>query len=117
MRAEKYHQRLHALDSLRCGVTPARRRLLQRIQAQGDNTQNGDVVSIPFAYAERAALLLLNGNIYTRLTSHCTWSLYRLVMAYSESTLQQTQLLEPYAERSRGSIWMRRREWQLTAMV
>jgi hypothetical protein len=73
----------------------------------GDNTQNGNVVFDPSQYAERAALLLLNGNIYTGWTSHCDQGLYTgWVIAYSESTLQQTQLLNLTPNGHEGSIWM-----------
>ena len=73
----------------------------------GDNTQNGNVVFDPSQYAERAALLLLNGNIYTGWTSHCDQGLYTgWVMAYSETTLQQTQVLNVTPNGHEGSIWM-----------
>ena len=61
----------------------------------------------PGQYAERAGLLLLNGNIYLGWTSHCDQGLYTgWVMAYSESTLQQTQLLNLTPNGREGSIWM-----------
>ena len=45
----------------------------------------------PGQYEERAALLLVNGTIYTSWTSHCDYAPYGgWVMAYSESTLAQT---------------------------
>ena len=101
-----YHQRLHALDvttGAEIGASPT------EITGSwtGDNTQNGNVVFNPAQYAERAALLLLNGNIYTAWTSHCDQGLYTgWVIAYSESTLRQTQLLNLTPNGHEGSIWM-----------
>ena len=62
---------------------------------------------IPSQYAERQALLLLNGIIYTGWTSHCDIGLYTgWIMGYSESTLQQTQVLNVTPNGHEGSIWM-----------
>jgi hypothetical protein len=73
----------------------------------GDNSQNGNVVFDPGQYAERASLLLLNGNIYTGWTSHCDQGLYTgWVMVYSESTLEQTQVLNLTPNGHEGSVWM-----------
>jgi len=91
----KYHQRLHALDvTTGAEISGSATEITANVSRHRDNTQNGDVVFDPSQYAERAALLLLNGNIYTGWTSHCDLGVYTgWVMAYSESTLQQTQLL------------------------
>ena len=60
-------------------------------------------------YEERAALLLSNHVIYTSWTSHCDHQFYTgWVMAYSQSTLQQTAVLN-VAPNSGGmgpAIWM-----------
>ena len=73
----------------------------------GDNSQNGNVVFDPAQYAERAALLLLNGNVYLAWTSHCDDQPYTgWVMAYSETTLKQTQVLDLTPNGEGGSIWM-----------
>ncbi len=106
--AGAYHQRLHALDVTtggELGASPTE--ITGSYPGTGDNTQNGSVVFDPAQYAERAALLLLNGNIYTAWTSHCDAGLYTgWVMAYSESTLKQTQLLNLTPNGHEGSIWM-----------
>jgi outer membrane protein assembly factor BamB len=104
----KYHQRLHALDiTTGAEITGSPTEIAASYPGLGDNTQNGNVVFDPSQYAERAALLLLNGNIYTGWTSHCDIGLYTgWVMAYSESTLQQTQLLNLTPNGHEGSIWM-----------
>ncbi|HEX3968801.1 MAG TPA: hypothetical protein VHW70_12615 [Edaphobacter sp.] len=103
-----YHQRLHALD-LKTGaeVSGSPTEVAASYPGQGDNSQNGNVVFDPSQYAERAALLLLNGNLYTGWTSHCDIGLYTgWVIAYSESTLQQTQVLNLTPNGHEGSIWM-----------
>jgi hypothetical protein len=104
----KYHQRLHALDittGAEIGGSPTE--IIATYPGQGDNTQGGNVVFDPSQYAERTSLLLVNGNIYTGWTSHCDIGLYTgWVMAYSESTLQQTQLLNLTPNGHEGSIWM-----------
>jgi hypothetical protein len=103
-----YHQRLHALDittGAEIGAGPTE--IIGSYPGTGDNTLNGNVVFNPAQYAERAGLLLLNGNIYTSWTSHCDQGLYTgWVIAYSESTLQQTQLLNLTPNGHEGSIWM-----------
>jgi hypothetical protein len=106
--AGKYHQRLHALDLITgAEISSSPTEISASYPGMGDNTQNGNVVFDPSQYAERAALLLLNGNIYTGWTSHCDQGLYTgWVIAYSESTLQQTQLLNLTPNGHEGSIWM-----------
>jgi hypothetical protein len=104
----KYHQRLHELDiATGAEISGSPTEIAGSYPGAGDNSQNGNVVFDPSQYAERAALLLLNGNIYTGWTSHCDIGLYTgWVMAYSESTLQQTQLLNLTPNGHEGSIWM-----------
>jgi hypothetical protein len=104
----KYHQRLHALDvTTGAEISGSPTEIAATYPGAGDNSQNGNVVFDPSQYAERAALLLLNGNIYMGWTSHCDQGLYTgWVMAYSESTLQQTQLLNVTPNGHEGSIWM-----------
>jgi hypothetical protein len=104
----KYHQRLHALDvTTGAEISGSPTEIAASFPGTGDNTQNGNVVFDPGQYAERAALLLVNGTIYTGWTSHCDLGLYTgWVMGYSESTLQQTQLLNMTPNGHEGSIWM-----------
>lgn len=103
-----YHQRLHALDiTTGAEISGSPTEITATYPGTGDNTHNGNVVFDPAQYAERAALLLLNGNIYMGWTSHCDKGLYTgWVMAYSESTLQQTQLLNLTPNGHEGTIWM-----------
>lgn len=103
----KYHQRLHALDVTTGIEADSPTEITASYPGSGDNSQNGSVVFDPSQFAERAALLMLNGNIYTAWTSHCDKGLYTgWVIAYSESTLQQTHVLNVTPNGHEGSIWM-----------
>ena len=98
-----YHQRLHALD-LSSGAEleggPA------EIQASYPN-QSGSLSFSPGQYAERSGLLLLNGTLYLGWTSHCDEEPYNgWIMAYGESSLQQSSVLNLTPNGSEGSIWM-----------
>jgi hypothetical protein len=73
----------------------------------GDNTNGTSVVFDPKQYKERAALLLLNGIIYTSWASHCDIRPYTgWIMGYSETTLAQTSVLNITPNGNEGAIWM-----------
>ena len=107
-----YHQRLHALDL----TTGADRITAEAVQATypgtGTGSSGGTQTFNPASYEERAALLLLNGVIYTTWTSHCDNPAYTSwVMGFSESNLQQTSVLNLTANGTtqggqEGGIWM-----------
>ncbi len=103
-----YHQRLHALDlTTGAEISGSPTEISGTYPGTGANSQNGNVVFDPAQYAERAGLLLLNGTIYLGWTSHCDQDPYSgWVMGYSESTLQQTQILDVTPNGSGGSLWM-----------
>jgi hypothetical protein len=101
-----YHQRLHALD-LTTGAE-----LLNgpvEITAAYPTAAGGASMFNPGQYEERAALLLLNGTVYTSWTSHCDIAPYfGWIIAYSASTLSRTAVLN-VAPNSGGvgpAIWM-----------
>jgi hypothetical protein len=103
-----YHQRLHAL-SLTTGaeLSGSPIEISGSYPGTGANTHGGNVIFYPGQYAERAGLLLLNGAIYLSWTSHCDDGAYTgWVMAYSETTLQQTSIINLTPNGSDGSIWM-----------
>jgi hypothetical protein len=106
--AGKYHQRLHALNLTTGAELPGSpTEITGSYPGTGANSQNGNVIFDPAQYAERAGLLLLNGTIYLAWTSHCDIGAYTgWVMAYSESTLQQTAILNLTPNGRDGSIWM-----------
>ena len=96
-----YHQRLHALD-LTTGAEQSQLNSPATIQA----TYSGLVFN-PEQYEERSGLLLLNGVIYMGWTSHCDSGAYNgWVMGYSESTLQQTSVINVTPNGGQGAIWM-----------
>jgi hypothetical protein len=81
-----YHQRLHALDvTTGAESTGSPKEITATYQSTSFS---------PGQYEERAALLLVNGTIYTSWTSHCDDGAYGgWIMAYRESTLAQTGVL------------------------
>lgn len=102
-----YHHRLHALDLTTGAEIGTPTEVTATFPGTGDNSQNGNVVFDPAQYAERAALLLLNGTIYTGWTSHCDAGLYNTwLMTYDETSLAQKQVLNLTPNGHEGSIWM-----------
>jgi hypothetical protein len=103
-----YFQRIHALDittgSEEFGGPTA---VAARYPGHGDNHSKGYVYFDPKQYAERQALLLLNGVVYTAWTSHCDVRPYTgWIIGYSESTLQHTSTLNVTPNGNSGAIWM-----------
>jgi hypothetical protein len=103
--SSNYHQRLHALD-LASGAEllggPAE--ISATYPAVGGAT---DTFS-PGQYEERAALLLLNGTIYTSWTSHCDIQPYSgWIIAYTQSTLARSAVFNVAPNSGGGpAIWM-----------
>ena len=100
-------QRLHALD-LRTGEEefggPVD--IQARFPGNGAGSQAGKKIFDPKQYAERAALLLLNGVIYTTWTSHCDIDPYTgWIIAYNAKTLKQTGVLNLTPNGEKGAIW------------
>ena len=111
-----YHQRLHAVD-----VTTGAELLNGPTEIQatypgvGAGNSGGTMTFAPGNYKERAALLLLNGAIYTSFASHCDAPPYSAwIMGYSESTLKQTTVLNlsPNGPNSAGGQWGSGAIWQ-----
>ena len=102
-----YFQRLHALDITTGAELEGGPVTVQATYpGTGDNSSGGQVVFDPGQYKERAALLLLNGVIYTSWASHCDFSPYTAwIMGYNERTLAQTSVLNLTPNGSEGSIW------------
>jgi outer membrane protein assembly factor BamB len=104
--SSNYHQRLHALDvtsgtELFGGPTE----ISATYPAAGGSSTSFD----PGQYAERAALLQVNGLIVTTWTSHCDYQPYTgWVIAFDAKTLSRASALN-VAPNSGGrgpSIWM-----------
>jgi hypothetical protein len=114
--SSKYHQRLHALDlATGADLQGSPTEIAATFPGTGYGSSNGMQVFDPGQYAERVGLLLMNGQIYTAWTSHCDIDPYTgWVMAYSESTLQQTSVLNltpngpstPHFGDGEGAVWM-----------
>jgi len=102
-----YFQRLHALDITTGAELEGGPVTVQATYpGTGDNSSGGTVVFDPKQYKERAALLLLNGVIYTSWASHCDIQPYTAwIMAYNETTLAQTAVLNLTPNGAEGSVW------------
>src|SRR6185437_13982412 len=95
----RYAQRLYALD-LRTGAEE----LDGPVEIQA--TFPGANAFDPKQYAERAALLLLNGVLYTTWTSHCDINPYNgWIIGYDAQTLKQTAALDITPNGNEGAIW------------
>jgi hypothetical protein len=103
--ASNYHQRLHALD-----LTTGAELLNGPMEVAATYPTSGGGVTTFSAgqYEERAALLLMNGTIYTSWTSHCDIPPYTgWIIAYAESTLARTAVLNVAPNSTAGpAIWM-----------
>ena len=103
--SSNYHQRLHALD-----ITTGSELFNGPVMVNPtySTAAGGEKTFAPGQYAERAALLLENHTIYTSWTSHCDVQPYSgWIVAYSESTLAQTAVLNVAADSDAGpSVWM-----------
>jgi hypothetical protein len=114
--SSKYHQRLHALDlTTGAELQGSPSEIQASFPGTGYGSTNGMQVFDPGQYAERVGLLLMNGQIYLAWTSHCDEDPYTgWLMAYSETTLQQTSVLNltpngpstPHFGDGEGSVWM-----------
>jgi hypothetical protein len=102
-----YFQRLHALDvttgtELEGGPVTVQ----ATYPGTGANSSGGVVVFDPKQYKDRAALLLLNGVVYTSWASHCDDSPYTAwIMGYNQTSLAQTSILNLTPNGNEGSIW------------
>jgi hypothetical protein len=111
-----YHQRLHALDlTTGAELEGSPSEIQATYPGNGYGSSDGMQVFAPGQYAERVGLLLMNGEIYVAWTSHCDRDPYTgWLMAYSETTLQQTGVLNltsngpssPHYANGEGSVWM-----------
>jgi hypothetical protein len=100
-----YYQRLHALDlaTLADRIAPA---VVQATYPGTAYGAGGEVAFVPELYTERGALLLAQGQIVTVWASHCDAGQYNSwVIAYNESALAQTQVLNLTPNGNQGGIW------------
>jgi hypothetical protein len=98
-----YYQRLHALD-----ITTGAEESGGPVTVHATfPTTSGATTFDPKQYKERAALLLLNGVIYTSWASHCDDGPYTgWIIGYNETSLSQTSVLDVTPNGGDGAIWM-----------
>ena len=103
-----YFHRLHALDLTTGAEKFGGPMDIQAVfPGTGDNSNGTNVVFDPKQYEERAALLLLNGVVYTSWTSHCDIGLYTgWVIGYAATTLARTSVFNFTPNGHMGSVWM-----------
>ena len=103
-----YFQRLHALDIATHAELFAGPATIQATYpGHGADSNGPSVVFDPAQYKERAALLLLNGVVYTSWASHCDNQPYTgWIMGFSETTLAATKVLNLTPNGNGGAVWM-----------
>jgi Putative binding domain, N-terminal/PQQ enzyme repeat len=102
-----YHQRLHALD-LTTGAEefggPAE--VSATFPGAGAELSGGVQTFDPKQHKDRAALILLNGVVYTSWGSHCDITPYTgWVIGYNQNTLARTSILNLTPNGNDGGIW------------
>jgi hypothetical protein len=104
----KYFQRVHALD-ITTGADLAGSPVTVQATFPGSagSGSPGTLTFNPAQYKERAALLLLNGVLYTGWASHCDIRPYSgWVMGFNAATLQPSSVFNFTPNGQEGSIWM-----------
>ena len=106
-RSGAYHQRIHALD-LTTGAEEFGGPVEIRAAYPGSGAEgSGATLTFdPKQHVERAALVIVNGVVYTSWSSHCDIGPYTSwVMGYDEATLARTSVLNLMPNGSEGGIW------------
>ena len=103
-----YFQRLHALDITNgAELFGGPKNITASYPGVGDNSSGGNVIFDPAQYKDRAALLLLNGVVYTTWASHCDQRPYTgWIIGFDEATLNQARVLNVTPNGNDGAIWM-----------
>jgi Divergent InlB B-repeat domain len=100
--ADGYHQRLHALDLTTLGEQFSGPVEIQGV-FPGSGAENTFVAAV---HKERAALLLVNGVIYTSWSSHCDLPPYASwILSYNASTLAPVGVMNLTPNGNDGGIW------------
>jgi len=100
-------QKLHALDILTGHERPNSPVLITAsVPGKGDGSVNGKVTFDPLKENPRAALLLLNGEVYLTWASSCDVAPYHgWVMAYDAHSLRQRAILNTSPDGDDAGIW------------
>ena len=100
-------QKLHALD-----ITTGKERsnspviIAATVPGKGDGSIDGKITFDPLKENPRAALLLLNGNVYLTWASSCDVAPYHgWVMVYDAHTLRQRAVLNTSPDGDDAGIW------------
>jgi hypothetical protein len=100
------YQRVHALDLTTLADRVAPVTIAATHAGTGANSTGGVLTFDPKQYKERSALVVSGGQLYTSWASNCDIDPYNSwIMAFSESTLAQTQILNLTPNGTRGAIW------------
>ena len=104
----RYHQRVHALDlALGTELFGGPVEVHATFPGTGDGSDGTNVIFDPGQYKERAALLMLNGVLYTSWSSHCDFRPYTgWLIGYDAGTLAQKTVLNVVPNGTGGAIWM-----------
>jgi outer membrane protein assembly factor BamB len=103
-----YFQRLHVLDvASGAELFGGPKNITASYPGAGDSSAGGSVIFDPAMYKDRAALLLLNGVVYTTWASHCDQRPYTgWIIGYDAATLNQSGVLNVTPNGNEGGIWM-----------
>ncbi len=102
-----YYHRIHAMD-LTTGAEQFNGPVAVHATypGKGDGSSGGTVTFDPKQYKDRPGLLTLNGQLYTSWGSHCDIRPYGgWMMAYGETTLAQTAVLDFVPNGSDAAPW------------
>jgi len=104
----RYFQRLHALDLATGAERDGGPEIISAtFPGSAVPNSNGRVDFDPKQYKERAALLLLNGTVYTTWASHCDFDPYTgWIIGFNARTLKRSSVLNIEPNGSEGAIWM-----------
>ena len=102
-----YHQRLHALDLTTGGEEFGGPAEIKATYPGSGTEGSGSLLTFdPKQHKERPALVIVNGIVYTSWGSHCDFGPYTgWLIGYSESTLQQSSVLNLVPNGGDGGIW------------
>jgi outer membrane protein assembly factor BamB len=102
-----YFQRLHAIDIATGAELPVSPQPIEALVAgTGAGSAAGSLSFDPKQYEERAALLLLDGVVYTTWTSHCDIPPYTgWILGHDAATLARLSVLNTTPNGSGGAFW------------
>lgn len=102
----EYYHTLHALD-IRTGLDNLPPEVITAtVPGTGEGSQNGYLTFDPLLEAQRPGLMLVNGQIIITFASLCDIGYYHgYVLAYDETSLQQTAAYVTTPNGAQGGMW------------